>query len=87
MIGRFALVLHSHLPWLKGHGRWPVGEEWLNQAIASSYVPVFDVLGRLAERGGRNLVTVGITPVLAAQLDDPQCLADARGWVDRKSGV
>lgn len=81
MIGRFALVLHSHLPWLKGHGRWPVGEEWLNQAIASSYVPVFDVLRRLAERGGRNLVTVGITPVLAAQLDDPQCLADARGWV------
>ncbi len=37
MIGRFALVLHSHLPWLRGHGQWPVGEEWLHQAIAHSY--------------------------------------------------
>lgn len=81
MIGRFALVLHSHLPWLKGHGRWPVGEEWLNQAIASSYIPVLDVLRRLGERGGRSLVTVGVTPVLAAQLDDPYCLDAARGWV------
>ena len=24
--GMFALVLHSHLPWLANHGRWPVGE-------------------------------------------------------------
>lgn len=81
MIGRFALVLHSHLPWLRGHGRWPVGEEWLNQAIAGSYVPVVDTLRRLADAGGRNLVTVGITPVLAAQLDDAHCLDAARGWV------
>ena len=27
--GMFCLVLHSHLPWLANHGRWPVGEEWL----------------------------------------------------------
>ena len=81
MIGRFALVLHSHLPWLRGHGRWPVGEEWLNQAIASSYVPVVDTLRRLADAGGRNLVTVGVTPVLAAQLDDPYCLDGARSWI------
>jgi 1,4-alpha-glucan branching enzyme len=81
VIGRFALVLHSHLPWLRGHGRWPVGEEWLNQAIASSYIPVIDALRRLANNGGQNLVTVGITPVLAAQLDDPACLQAARAWV------
>ncbi len=81
MIGRFALVLHSHLPWLRGHGRWPVGEEWLNQAIASSYVPVVDTLRRLADAGGRSLVTVGVTPVLAAQLDDPYCLDGARSWI------
>ncbi|MBK6762697.1 MAG: DUF1957 domain-containing protein [Micrococcales bacterium] len=81
MIGRFALVLHSHLPWLRGHGRWPVGEEWLNQAVATSYIPVLDALRRLADTGARDLVTIGVTPVLAAQLDDPQCLAGARTWV------
>ncbi len=81
MIGRFALVLHSHLPWLRGHGTWPVGEEWLYQAIASSYVPVLDVLDRLAGQGARDLVTIGVTPVLAAQLDDPGALEDASTWV------
>ncbi len=81
MIGRFALVLHSHLPWLRGHGTWPVGEEWLYQAIASSYVPVLEVLDRLAAKGARDLVTIGITPVLAAQLDDPAALEDASTWV------
>ena len=80
MIGRFALVLHSHLPWLRGHGRWPVGEEWLNQAITASYVPVVDTLRQLAEAGHRDLVTLGITPVLASQLDDPRCLEGARTW-------
>ncbi len=81
MIGRFALVLHSHLPWLRGHGRWPVGEEWLNQAIATSYVPVLDALRDLAEAGYRDLLTIGVTPVLATQLDDPACLDGARSWV------
>ena len=36
----FTLVLHSHLPWLANHGRWPVGEEWLYQSWAASYLPV-----------------------------------------------
>ena len=31
-VGTFCLVLHSHLPWLAHHGRWPVGEEWLYQS-------------------------------------------------------
>ena len=68
-IGSFALVLHSHLPWLAHHGSWPVGEEWLYQSWSSSYLPVVEVLQRLAAQGRTNLVTMGGTPVLAAQLD------------------
>lgn len=79
-VGRFALVLHSHLPWLKGHGTWPVGEEWLYQAIAASYVPVLGALRRLAEQGRRDLVTIGVTPILAAQLDDADVLRNAGTW-------
>ena len=51
MEGTFCLVLHSHLPWLARHGAWPVGEDWLYQAWAHSYLPVVDVLHRLADRG------------------------------------
>ena len=70
-VGTFCLVLHTHLPWLAHHGAWPVGEEWLHQAWATSYLPVLDVLERLAAEGRRDLLTLGVTPVRAAQLDDP----------------
>lgn len=80
-IGSFALVLHTHLPWLPHHGAWPVGEEWLHQAWSTCYDPLFDLLGRLAEQGRTDLVTLGMTPVLAAQLDDPYCLANQHTWL------
>jgi 1,4-alpha-glucan branching enzyme len=80
-IGSFCLVLHSHLPWLPHHGSWPVGEEWLYQAWAHSYLPVIDLLRRLAEEGRRDVLTMGVTPVLAAQLDDPYALRGLHDWL------
>ncbi|HEY2224611.1 1,4-alpha-glucan branching protein domain-containing protein [Actinomycetospora sp.] len=79
--GTFCLVLHSHLPWLARHGAWPVGEDWLYQAWAHSYLPVVEVLERLADRGHRDLLTLGVSPVLAAQLDHPYCLRAMHAWL------
>ena len=81
--GAFALVLNSHLPWVCGHGVRPHGEEWLFQAVAESYVPLVDELDVLAEEGHRDVLTLGVTPVLAAQLDDERLMADARTWAGR----
>jgi 1,4-alpha-glucan branching enzyme len=80
-VGTFCLVLHSHLPWLAHHGAWPVGEEWLYQAWAGSYLPVLDLLRRLGEDGRHDVLTLGMTPVLAAQLDDPYCLRAMHDWL------
>ena len=80
-VGTFCLVLHSHLPWLAHHGRWPVGEEWLHQAWAQSYSPLLDMLQGLGARGYRDLLTIGVTPVLAAQLDDPYCRGEQHRWL------
>jgi 1,4-alpha-glucan branching enzyme len=79
--GLFTLVLHSHLPWLAHHGRWPVGEEWLYQSWAASYLPLFDLLKRLAAEGRSHLLTLGMTPVVTAQLDDPYCLTGMHHWL------
>lgn len=79
--GMFALVLHSHLPWLANHGRWPVGEEWLYQSWAGSYLPLTNMLTALADEGRTNLLSLGITPVLAAQLDDPHSLSGMHHWL------
>jgi 1,4-alpha-glucan branching enzyme len=74
-------VLHTHLPWLAHHGSWPVGEEWLYQAWSASYLPVVELLERLAAEGRTELLTLGVTPVLAAQLDDPYCLDGMHTWL------
>jgi 1,4-alpha-glucan branching enzyme len=78
--GAFCFVLHSHLPWLPGHGVWPLGEEWLHQAWAESYLPLVAELDSLAADGHRDVLTLGVTPILAAQLDHPRMLADVATW-------
>jgi 1,4-alpha-glucan branching enzyme len=77
----FTLVLHTHLPWLAHHGRWPVGEEWLYQSWATAYLPLARVLRTLAAEGRGHLLTLGMTPVVTAQLDDPYCLAGMTQWL------
>ncbi len=62
--GKLALVLHSHMPYVEGFGTWPFGEEWLWEAIAGVYLPLFELLERAAAP-----VTLGVTPVLADQLE------------------
>ncbi len=63
--GELAIVLHTHMPYVEGFGTWPFGEEWLFEAIATSYLPLLDVLGPDTP------VTVSLTPVLADQLEAP----------------
>ncbi|AKS35075.1 glycoside hydrolase family 57 protein [Mycolicibacterium goodii] len=79
--GLFTLVLHTHLPWLAHHGRWPVGEEWLYQSWAAAYLPLARVLRTLAAEGRSHLITLGMTPVVTAQLDDPYCLTGMHHWL------
>jgi len=67
----FVLALHSHLPYVLRHGRWPHGSDWLCEAALDSYLPLIEKLQELAARGVRAPVTLGISPVLADQLADP----------------
>ena len=63
MTGRLAVVLHSHMPYVEGYGTWPFGEEWLWEAMASSYLPLLGLLGEGAP------LTLSLTPVLCDQLE------------------
>ncbi len=68
--GALAIVLHTHMPYVEGFGTWPFGEEWLWEAVATSYVPLLDVLDA---RPGR--VTLSVTPVLGDQFAAPGAMA------------
>ncbi len=61
--GALAIVLHTHMPYVEGFGTWPFGEEWLWEAIASSYLPLLDLLDLGAP------LTLSLTPVLCDQLE------------------
>ncbi len=67
----FTLVLHSHIPYVLAHGSWPHGMDWLYEAAAESYLPLLDVFERLADEGLPARVSIGLTPVLIEQLEDP----------------
>jgi len=73
--GRLAIVLHSHLPYVEGFGTWPFGEEWLWEAIATSYLPLLDVLQAGAP------VTLSLTPVLCDQLEAPGAIERCRAFL------
>jgi 1,4-alpha-glucan branching enzyme len=80
-VGACCIVLHSHLPWVAHAGAWPVGEEWLHQAWSASYLPLVRMLDRFADEGRPDVLTLGVTPVLAAMLDDPYLLREFHGWL------
>jgi 1,4-alpha-glucan branching enzyme len=67
----FALVLHSHLPYARGAGRWPHGEEWVHEAILGTYLPILSLLHDLRAEGVPYRMTIGLTPTLLEQLADP----------------
>jgi 1,4-alpha-glucan branching enzyme len=82
--GYFALVLHSHLPYVLGHGIWPHGAEWLYEAASETYVPLLMMLDRLVSRGVRPKFTIGLTPVLQEQLRDIRFKEGFLGYLEQK---
>jgi len=68
--GALVLVLHSHLPYVLSHGKWPHGMDWLNEAAAETYLPLLRVCDRLVAEGISPKITIGLTPVLSEMLAD-----------------
>lgn len=83
-IGAFTFVLHSHLPYARLAGRWPHGEEWIHEAATETYIPLLQTLYDLVEEGVRYRLTLGITPILAEQLVDPDVLDHLDQYLDDK---
>jgi len=82
--GAFTFVLHSHLPYVLSHGRWPHGADWLNEATAECYIPILRVLEELAAAGIAPKLTLGLTPVLCEQLSDPLFASEFRDYIEAK---
>ncbi len=67
------IVLHAHLPFVLGHGKWPHGNHWLCEAVVHCYLPLIKVLEQLPQH--RLACSVVLTPVLCEQLQNTECLS------------
>jgi 1,4-alpha-glucan branching enzyme len=83
-LGGFTFVLHSHMPYYRGAGKWPHGEEALHEVMAETYVPLLEALTDLHEQGIAAKVTLGITPVLAEQLADSLIIENFETYVNQE---
>lgn len=78
----FAFVLHSHLPYARGAGRWPHGEEWIHEAVLGTYLPLLTTLHDLRAAEVPFRMTIGLTPVLLDQLADRDVIHRTVQYVD-----
>jgi 1,4-alpha-glucan branching enzyme len=64
-------MLHSHLPYVLNHGRWPHGSDWICEAAIETYLPLLEKLRALDAANIAAPVTIGFTPILANMLEHP----------------
>ena len=84
MKGYFTFVLHTHIPYVRKHGKWPFGEEWLFEAISETYIPLLMEFERLKKKGVKFHLVIGITPILAEQLTDDYMKRSFEGYMEKK---
>ncbi|AMM54710.1 1,4-alpha-glucan branching protein [Pyrococcus kukulkanii] len=84
MEGYLTFVLHTHIPYVRKHGKWPFGEEWLFEAISESYLPLLMELERLRNKGVKFELVISFTPVLMEQLADEYLKREFERYMERK---
>ena len=80
----FVFTLHSHLPYVLNHGRWPHGSDWLCEAALDTYLPLLEIFRGLEADAVPAPVTIGFTPVLANQLINPTFVSEMETFFDQR---
>jgi 1,4-alpha-glucan branching enzyme len=82
--GSLVLILHTHLPYVLHHGKWPHGSDWLCEAAAECYIPIINECNALMEDGIRPNITISLSPVVVEQLADAEFAAIFNAYLDEK---
>lgn len=78
------VMLHSHLPYVLNHGRWPHGSDWICEAAIDTYLPLIEKFRALDAMNIAAPVTVGFTPILANQLEHPTFVRELEAYFDQR---
>jgi len=80
------VMLHSHLPYVLNHGRWPHGSDWICEAAIDTYLPLVEKFRALDALNIAAPVTIGFTPILANQLEHPAFVEEMETYFDQRLG-
>lgn len=80
------VMLHSHLPYVLNHGRWPHGSDWICEAAIDTYLPLVEKFRGLDALNIAAPVTIGFTPILANQLEHTTFVRELEAYFDQRLG-
>jgi 1,4-alpha-glucan branching enzyme len=83
-VGQLVFALHTHLPFVLNHGRWPHGSEWLSEVTVACYLPLLRTLEGLAADGVGPIVTMNISPILCEQLASAAFREEIAAYLDQR---
>ena len=72
-LGRLAIVLHAHLPYVRKNEKNSLEEDWLFQAILECYIPLLQVIESSQKENSSNTkLTISLSPTLLTLLQNEQ---------------
>ena len=81
-LGRLAIVLHAHLPYVRKHEKNSLEEDWLFQAIIECYIPLLQVMEASKKKDTNNTkLTLSLSPTLLSLLQNKKIQAKFSSWI------
>ena len=84
-LGKMAIVLHAHLPYVRKNEKNSLEEDWLFQAILESYIPLLQVMESSKLDNPENTkLTLSLSPTLITLLQNPQLKKRFPFWINTR---
>ena len=82
ILGRLAIVLHAHLPYVRKNEINSLEEDWLFQAILECYIPLLQVIESSGEVNPTNTkLTISLSPTLLSLLQNKNIQEKFPLWI------
>ena len=84
-LGKLAIVLHAHLPYVRKNEKNSLEEDWLFQAILECYIPLLQVIESSQKENPLNTkLTISLSPTLLSLLQNEQIKETFPSWIETR---
>ena len=85
ILGKLAIVLHAHLPYVRNNEKNSLEEDWLFQAILECYIPLLQVIESSKKENPLNTkLTISLSPTLLSLLQNKEIQETFPFWLQTR---